>query len=195
MIGSNASKFNRFPAFSLILIALYSTLQRLVWVCLIRQVHPALKATVDLNASSLRGISRVVAGLVSSSLSFLILNLESPYRSELKQDTDLIGAPPSPPIARSPQNTDKNQWDRSESNAAPGQSPALQSLRKEPDAGRTLDFTMLVMVRAIETLTRRAWSSWRRQRRQQGGFARVVEAYVDRYTDPAIFAVSAGTVM
>ena len=76
-----------------------------------------------------------------------------------------------------------------------------QSYREVADAeakqtaGRTIDFTILVSVRAAEALVLGCWAYLRRHTIKLSRSRRLVEWYLHEYIDSGIFALSAGIVM
>ena len=66
---------------------------------------------------------------------------------------------------------------------------------KTPLAGKTLDFTVLASVRALETLTGDAWSRYRKSYGRRSLRKRSLESAISQFADSGVFALSAGVVM
>ncbi|KAK4197191.1 hypothetical protein QBC40DRAFT_334228 [Triangularia verruculosa] len=81
-------------------------------------------------------------------------------------------------------------------------SPSFTTTTTSPDgtttqtqlAGRTLDLTLFALTRAIDVVVGTVWNL-HRQRRQSAGKWTRLEFLISNITDPAIFALSSGTVM
>lgn len=110
-------------------------------------------------------LCRVAAGLIASSLSFTLLNVKDARPQSSKTQIN----------SSQPYTDDKDDADVSQ-------------------AGQTLDFTLLISVRAMESLIGKVWRQYQQPRlRQNSPTSNVL--LIGRLADPAVFVISAGIVM
>ena len=159
-------KYNNFPAFCATLFASYTILENLLFKLAKRvlSIAPGRSNSIADKQLLLRPC-RIIAGLIASSLSFTLLNAK-----ESKSDSSQTRKTSTQPYA--------------------DEKPGTKSVQ----VGRTLDFTLLVSVRAIEALVGTVWRRHRQQKLERTFRASNV-SLIGSLIDPAIFMISAGTVM
>ena len=185
-------RFNRLPSSSAVLLTFYILIQRPLYALSLKclRVSPQL-VLKDPKLFALR-FSRFFAGMMSSSLSFNILNMDDgTLFKSIIQNLDGVRETQSDHTA-----SFGSQDDGYSQNSSLERTISFQSKSKELHlAGRTIDLTLLLMVRAVETVIGQAWAGNRARQRPVDRFRRLVENSLDRYTDSGIFAISAGIVM
>lgn len=184
---------NQLPAFSTLLIGLYSVSQNLFYSLLVTGSRVSNGNGSTIETSSLLRLARIFAGLFSSSLSFLVLNYKDTNLVEKNCEMS-FHATLAKDHAHQPvfETAIKNQKDV----LSPTDSKHPQTLKDQTLlAGETIDMTLLLTVRALETLVRQVGVSKRVRGRRRSHAMSTLESLLRRYADSGIFAISAGTVM
>ena len=186
-------KWNRFPSSLAILLTLYTTIQNIFI-----SFYEA-KSTISIwrllgneKAFTLR-LSRFVAAFLSANLSFMVLNA----RDKVDFET-LNGQNSYPTQLPRLHNQSPNKAHGDELDQIPSASKC-RAYREVTEAtrlaGRTIDLTILVTVRAIEALVVGGWADIRQQRTRVSRSRHLVERCLRECIDSGVFAISAGIVM
>ena len=171
-------RFDRFPAFCAALVGGYSLLQhplRTV-ITLLNQRHSVLLKS-DRNCTSL---SRFIAAFVASWFSLQLLNVERGSAKEQKPSKERSTIDVENKKTHLPHDLS------SEELIVPGY--------RSPLAGKTLDLTLIVSIRALDTIIGDLWS---RKASPKNSSSKWTSLYhtISHFTDAGVFAVSAGAVM
>ena len=186
-------KWNRFPSSLAILLTLYTTIQNIFISFYEANPSISIRRLLGNEKPFILRLSRFVAAFVSANLSFMILNAGDKAESPTVNGQILYSTKPPRPRNQSPTEIQGDQLD---------QIPSVSKFRRYREvtettrlAGRTIDLTILVTIRAIEALVVRSWANIRQQRTRVGRSRRLVESCLHKCTDSGIFALSAGIVM
>ncbi|KMP05395.1 hypothetical protein CIRG_05076 [Coccidioides immitis RMSCC 2394] len=174
-----ALRWNRFPSVCALLAA-GSTLLPLLLNRVIAALFNRQKSKRVVLAVKLSRLLRFVATFVSAWLCFPLLN--SRRRPESEPNTFRNDAFPD----RGENTINVSSQGRRYSVSTATHRPAF--------AGRTLDLTLFVVVRAVDVLACTSWSRWKLHRRARKSFTRI-ESIMPQLLDTGVFAVTAATVM
>ena len=171
-------RLDRFPAFCAALVGGYALLQHSLRavITLLDRCH-----IVFLRSNRYRdSILRFIAAFIASWFSIQLLNVETGSAKEQK--------PPKETSAIDVEN-DKTHLPHDLSTKEP-----ISPGYRPPLAGKTLDLTLLVSVRALDTIVGDLWSRKAPPKNSNSKWTSVYHN-VSHFTDAGIFAISAGAVM
>jgi hypothetical protein len=166
-VVTDALAYNKFPAFCATLLGSYTLIEVGLYILLKKWLRSVLQSFAN-NRNLLLQCCRVTAGLTASSLSFRMLNSQT-SSDAFAPEPELTPGKITPGYAKSPIKSDDQQ------------------------AGGTLDFTLLVSVRALEALTREVWARHCNPSRTKPRHK--LESLLGQSADSSLFIISAGIVM
>lgn len=177
-----AAALNRFPAFCGILIGGSTLLQlplKHIFIAL-NQFLGRKKWSID--GTSIERLAKVLAALISASISFTLLNSRPVSRIELQGTTSTQGIPISGP------NNDPSSFEEPPETTARSDAPKLAMLPASALAGRTMDLTLFAVIRALDVLISGMWARTMSRKTRS-------TATISRSTPPILFCLSAATIM
>ena len=170
------SSINQFPAFSSVLIGLYSLLQYPLWI-LSKALEDLVNSKQQVHRNFSVATSRFLAAFCSAWLSLQLLN--DNYQSKLSQQ-------PRRQVDHSRKWTNTKSLRDTETE--------ITSHVSSSQAGRSLDLTLFVVSRSVETVIGFLWARRRTSRKATAKWTSI-DAMVAYMADPIVFAASSGIVM